>query len=438
MKAKLQKIKAVFVCLLFVLMFFEINYLSVVSIIGLKYPNNKSKDIVTYYLPSGELIPVGDYEWKYIHADFVLSIEPVMDNFLRSTFPDGFIRHKYFPDRHRAQVKLKKIDDFRKESLASVPLVAISSRRGYFESMDYVSSGIDQIITGCALPEPAKLVYEKRQGKARLRPFMSYLAYDLAGGSCRETGMSLAAISEANNLHLYCHNYLLDGKRTDIKEERLVSLLSAGQFFSDLTSHLVCRLDLPANDRLAIINRLATEVDLTYLGQIADQKLTIATCPNSQDEYLPKYLERCRLLSGPMYGLSTWLGYIASGNYSKAELAYQSGSDIGLMMQIINDIADFSEKKPDALADWRAGKMTAPLFFLKKSFPGKEADMSNLARLMVSSGAYASSLTLVKEARELARQSLLQITGGTDHLLCQVLAAGKDNKYFRQLKSLEA
>jgi len=423
--------------LIFLAMFAEINVVSVIPVRGIKF---NGENLVNYYLPSGQEIVLADQESRdIINVDSVMSITPITDSWAFHDFPDGKLRHTYFPERHKTIIKFRKIDEFRKSSLALVPLATWRDKKDYFQAMHQVGLNVDEIITAQILPNSARLLYEKRLDKARLRPFLSTLAYSTAGGEDQNLAAQLAAISETTNLHLYAHNFLLDRKNVGIKDDRLLNLISAGQFFSDLTTKLICDLPIEAESRLQIIKRLANEIDQTYKGQLIDAKLTTANFPGNETEYLSRYQERCRLLSGPMYGFSLWLGYIAAGNNNEAEKAYRAGQAIGLTFQIVNDIADFSDLKSDSLADWKLGKMTVPLYYLLKNRPALNLSEQNIRSEVVSSGAYVISRRLAKEAATQAKERLSRLTTQSlaSRFLLQTLAVAKDNKYFRQLKSLE-
>ena len=435
MKNYLKKVGTFFTVLVFIIMFFEINFLSFVTIMGFKLGKAE------YYLPSGEKINVDDlkdYEYRYISAPFVKAVEPIMDSWMRTDprFADGKFRQTYLPDKRKLNIRLKKIDEFRKEQLMVIPLAAVSHKKDYFESMNYVCGQVDKVISREPLPLIAEKLYNDRRGKARLRPLLSYLAYDLAGGASATTATMLAAISETTNLHLYCHNYLLDDKKLEIKNQRMITLLSGGQFFSDLTTRLICKTKIPNRTKVLILNRLAKEIDLTYLGQIADEELNVKNYPSEEAEYLAAYEKRSVLMSGPMYGFSLWLAYAAVGKFDLAETAYDFGKNLGLTLQIVNDIADLSAKKSDAFADWQKGKVTAPLYYIQKYFPEKTLTRDNLSQLLVNSNAYDSSLELVRAAQEKTRGLLTNLTGDDSHLINRVLMIGKDNKYFRQLKQM--
>jgi|GEM_PF-5322166 geranylgeranyl pyrophosphate synthase len=435
MKKILKKTNSCLVAFLFVLMFFQINLVSLVEIVGVKYPKS-NRDFVEYYLPSGEKINIGSNEFKCLAIPFVLSVEPA-DNFMHDICPDGKYRQKCLPDKHKVVIKFKKVDEFKKEPLAILPLAAFTNKKDYFGAMNYVGECVDKVVSNQPLPIITQNLYAQRQGKARLRPLLSYLAYDLAGGQNSTTAEKLAAISETTNLHLYSHNYLIDGKNLEIQNKRTLTLLSSGQFFADLTTKLICELEIPDTNKVLILNRWAKETDLTYLGQIADVDLNIDNYPKEEDEYLAAYKNRSSLMSGPMYGFSFWLGYVAAGNLKSAEQSYLAGKELGLTLQIINDIADFSTKKSDAFSDWHLGKMTVPLYYLQKyrpEIPLSDLSEENFGSLLIASGAYDSSLELVKASRERTRVLISGLTDDRDHLINRVLAIGKDNKYFRQLK----
>lgn len=441
MKRKLnikQKISAIIMSFMMLAMFFEVGSIQVISVMGFKYPNGIDKDITSYYLPSGEKINLKDQEERDIYnSDFVLQVTPVLDYWMISSLKKDKIERRIPPEPRRI-IKLKKIDDFRKESLAAIPIAVRWNKKDYFREMDYVGHCVDKVIIERPLPDIARKLYAKRQDKARLRPFLSYLAYGLAGGNCPDTAAMLAAVSETTNLHLYCHNFLLDDKRMEADGDRLLNLLAGGQFFSDLTAKLVCESRLKDDAKVLIMKRLADEIDLTCSGQIADRKLNVNCYPNDEAKYLEAYSRRSALMSGAMYGFSVWLGYAAANNENSAALGYDIGKGIGLTLQLINDIADFSLLKEDAFSDWRLGKVTAPLYYLMKFRPNRELSEGNLASEFVSSGAYESSLKLVRVASDQTKALLANLDPlrKEANLLKQVLVVGKDNKYFRQLRSL--
>ncbi len=426
-----------FMSLIFLAMFTEVNVVSVIQVLGLKF---HGQDLINYYLPSGKEIILADGEYRdIVNVDSVMSITPVTDSWAFHDFPDGKMRHTYRPESHKVTIKFRKIDEFRKPpSLAIVPLATWRDKKDYFGSMSQTGLSVDEVITKQVMPESARALYSKRTGKARLRPFLSVLAYHAAGGTDQNLATQLAAISETSNLHLYAHNYLLDNKQLKVSDDRLLNLISGGQFFSDLTTKLICDLSIPAEIRLAIMKRLALEIDRTYAGQVIDARLTTTNFPNDEIEYLSHYQERCRLLSGPMYGFSLWVGYIAAGNTEGAEAAYQAGQAIGLTFQLVNDIADFSSLKSDSLADWKQSKMTAPLYYLIKNRPTLKLSEQNIRSEMVSSGAYRSCRQLAQAAANQAKGCLLKLTVSSpaSRFLLQTLAVAKDNKYFRELKSL--
>jgi len=420
--------------LIFLLMFMEINVTSIITIVGFNW---RGKVLVQYYMPSGKEIVLNDGEWRDIeNVDFVVSDQPVMDNWAWQYYPDGHMRHTCLPDRHDVHLKFRQIDEFREQSLALVPLAVWQDRKDYFKAMKQIGLGVDEIILSQPLPDKSQLLYDKRRDKPRLRPFMAYLAYGLAGGKDHDLGIRLAALSEANNLHLYCHNYLLDNKRSDIQADRLLTLISSGQVYADLCMKLICNLSVDSDTKVVMMSRLAQEIDLTYQGQSLDANLTSKSDVNREEDYLSAYLKRSRLLSGPMYGFSIWSAYIAAGNKTEAENAYQAGQAIGLTFQLVNDIADYSKLKSDSLADWKQDKLTAPFYYLLAS--GQPLSEQNICSQFVQSGAFDSCLALVKTAAREAKDRLVAL-GQSDvygHFLEQSLVVAKDNKFFRDLDSL--
>ena len=427
-------------------MFFQFNFVPVIKVYYAAYLGEDGKEL---FKDNADFVTFGGDTLKFpsklgelqevVGYDSLINYNHTFDSWmLRDTktfhIVNGAIAETYHPDYHKMLVEIRQIDEHKTEKLALLPLAAATGKKSYFEVMRRIGQQVDVVIDSQQIPTFAQEIHSKRRGTNRLRSFMSYLAYSMAGGQNEKIAADLAAVSELTNLHLYCYNYLLDAKYLNIKDNRIVTLVASGQFFADMTTKVLTRSEMDADTKVKILDRLAIELDKTYQGQIADAELTIANCPDTVQPYLQLYADRCGLLSGPMYGFSLWLGYAAVGDYETAELAYQAGYTIGQTVQIMNDIADFSPAKTDYLADWCMEKMTLPLYNLMRFRPELVLTKDNISQAMVASGALQYSLSMAKAWAEQAKDNLGQLPDSPENdLLKQIMVIVKDNRHLRHL-----
>ena len=240
----------------------------------------------------------------------------------------------------------------------------------YFNTMREVSRDVDSVIAYSlkkhSLPG-ANEIFCRRQGKLKLRPFLSHLMYEMCGGG--EYIPTLGAVSEANTLHLYSDNWLIDNKFVGINSAQLTF---ASFVFDDMAKKFVSILNLAPTAELNILGQLYESNRISYAGQVLDtQELQEFNYNNfrNQEEYLCLYKERCMLLNAP-YGFSLWLGSTIAGVDQKyQQTCITLGNYLGTGLQMINDLSDFSPKNPHRYRDLKEGKLTFPIW-LMKSNPG--------------------------------------------------------------------
>lgn len=398
----------------------------------------------TYVLPSGDTLVPADGEIIVLKdIDSIEVISPVMDMFLLRDYDyngvSGWDKYEFGMRRHRPADKkiileFKKLDDFKKEQFIYASLAAVGSKKNYFELMKYVGRRLDAVLAPqlVQMPPGVKELYVNRIGKPRLRPMLSYLGYSFAGDN-ESTADVLSAVSETTNLHLYAFNYLLDNKQQQVSANRLPLLLNAGQMFSDLTLKLLCSSQIEPGCTVQIINRLSQEITRTCRGQLLDSDVSDDFLLAERD-YIGKYITRCSLLSGPMYGFSIWSGMKAGGcDDQLCDVGYSIGYNIGVALQIVNDVSDFSTLKSDHYSDFANNKPTLAVYCLKKQgITGKE----NLTAAIMSSGAFTKSIDLAA-SYSAAADCLINKLPASDEsrALKRVLLITTDNKFIREIKN---
>ncbi|MCX6793049.1 MAG: polyprenyl synthetase family protein [Candidatus Falkowbacteria bacterium] len=442
----------------FLLMFLQLNIEKEIQLYGFHYEGGVyagPKNLVCI-LPSGDTITPPHAEFMTISGyDSVVTVSPVMDSWmLYGEFPVGSGVRGYDKFKNGVQttgraekkvyVVIRNIDEYRKEQFIYAGLAAVSSKKSYFEIMKEVSSEADNILSRkdySVWPITLQNLYSERKEKPKLRVFLSYLSYRVARGEDKSLGYETASISELNNLHLYTHNYLLDNKRLDIKEDRICTLTVGGELFADAVIQAICSLPVSSEKRLAVISKLSSDNASSYQGQLKDsEKLEDNLMP--EDLFIENYKQRCELLSGTMYGWSMWLGAMVSsqGTQADRDIMYQIGYNIGSALQVVNDIGDFSSLKKDSLSDWKSLKATAPVYYMAQACGGVEELSAKtsveIRSYIMSSGAYEKSMKLAKQYRNIARSLIRSLPASEErNQILQTLSAIQTNRYLRSIKN---
>ena len=99
-----------------------------------------------------------------------------------------------------------------------------------------------------------------------------------------------------------------------------------------------------------------------YLGQYIDQSILtdLKILDVSEREYLKQYKNRCQYLDGTQIGVSFTNGSFKNEEGVK-EVIFQIGRSFGIMLQILDDFADFNPQVKE-YSDVKNGKVTYPIF----------------------------------------------------------------------------
>ena len=335
-----------------------------------------------YTTSAGDTIILAPGEKKEIEGVSYRAMMKVLDNWAVNEYYVGYgdwvVTSGPIQPVRKAKFAFKLPDFKHEERIIAASAIPVLRKRNdtdpitssvYFSAMREVSKDVDKIISSSLTTHSlsgTKEIFDRRLGKMKLRPFLSHLMYEICGGSGYTP--TLGAVSEANTLHLYSDNWLIDNKSVGVN---CAKLTLASFAFDDVTRDLVSKLDLVPNDELLVLKTLHESNRVSYTGQVQDtEELVDAKYETlqSQSEFMHAYMKRCMLLNAP-YGFSFWLGSMTAG----ANIKFQSacinlGHCLGAGLQMINDLSDFSPKNPHRFSDLKEGKLTLPIW-LKKSYP---------------------------------------------------------------------
>ena len=221
-----------------------------------------------------------------------------------------------------------------------------------------------------------EIFLRKRRGKPLLRPYLTRMAYESAGGSEWESMGSLFAATELLNISTYQSNMCFDEKHDDwagttANNQFIASMLSLSFALKAVIEQKGIS-EASKVSALALINQVNSEV---YLGQFLDlNKLCIKESERYLAEpesiFIEDYLKRCRLIGSSMFRVATIGAYAVSTAPSHESALFSYLDALGLAGQILNDLADYM---PDAnrpyasqYGDLRMGRMTFPAYILAR------------------------------------------------------------------------
>jgi len=290
-----------------------------------------------------------------------------------------------------------------------------------------------------------------------LRPFLLRCSYGVVGNESEsDDWIYPAAANELFNISTYTANKILEGEKdkSEIKRELITNIIQR-----ELASKILrngCDESkykdiegLIGDTALNGYSEFYRELDLEYNDSY-----------NNFKDSLERYLDRCYNFSGKfLENISKSGGILADADDEQIKNLAKYGKDLGLIVQIMNDVGDFVPPETgafdiekgyqDQYKDITSGKLTYPVLWvleygnkddrkiIDNVIGNKEAkpeQLLNLTEMLVKSGAIDATKNLAKGyARE--ANSHLDIFEKTEHrnslkIMTQVC---RTTKYLRAL-----
>jgi geranylgeranyl pyrophosphate synthase len=300
-----------------------------------------------------------------------------------------------------------------------------------------------------------------------MRPPLSYLVYKALGGQESLESLSpMLAVSELNNYYCYLDNWILDNKNNigqDLGAIRNVTI--ASQILRDLTQSVIEESSASNEQKRRISQRLAETTIKCYEGQFRDLQMTTETIPSypTEQDYLRAYLEKSKLQSGHLYGLSGEIGTVlANASTPEIELSRELCEILGTGIHVSNDLGDFTvfqeqdgSFKPyqDQLADITNDRMTFPAYYVLnhgteqergtiRGIIGREdattTEKLEVSRVIFISGAYAETRKILNSLYHGFKRLVHQLSPCPEkNALGSVGEIIRYNKYLNEFRKLQ-
>lgn len=257
------------------------------------------------------------------------------------------------------------------------------NRADYFRRMEETSVGIDSSIWQALKPlnEQSPELYQtvinipqfkKRVNKKRkLRPFLLRSTYELVGGRDLVVINDFGAAAELLNISTYIDNGIFDNKGNLRDNAAIKNEMIAARVLRDVATRLIREKSGDFG-----LERFLEEVDYQiYVGQYSDlnQFHYSKTEQLSAEQYLELYVQRCYQLTGIFLENICIIGAkLGNTDEETVEKLADLGRNLGIMVQIVNDLGDFvpptesgncdvEKEYQDQYSDLRQGKVTLPL-----------------------------------------------------------------------------
>jgi len=343
----------------------------------------------------------------------------------------------------------------------------------YFEQMRETSELVDNIIFSALEPlkqqnpEMYKSVVtlpEKRRGLPKARAHLARLVY----GICRPNYIKgewadLSASVELELNAMYYRNQFYDKKAGILNREDIIKNSLSADYSRDLAQEVLEKSNYLEKEKLVEILREAdVNCSRGFWIDIFEN-----TYPNMKDCSFDSQIllnnKRLYLMNASFFEKIAQMAVISAGekDFSKIIALSNFGKEYGMIIQGINDIADFvppkenlgtTEKtRSDAYRDIKAQKMTQPIIWLlNNGSPGDKKclrsifeigenatldDLENLTKILVKSGAIDFAKHNVMEFARRAKQNLkTAFLRDERKYLSPMCFMAKRNRYYDALK----
>lgn len=242
-------------------------------------------------------------------------------------------------------------------------------------------------------------ILERRLKFPQLRPIVTRLSYEMAGGKNWQQIVPICAAMELQTMYLYLHNWIFDNKKSlwlgqlrDIRT-KVNNVIIAAAIMRELMAQTIGNAKISHETKEVVEKEFSESISEICYGQYLDINLTINRFDEfkSDEEFLKFYEYKSKILSGNAYRLSGRIGAILAGaGNDKISIISTISELLGVGIHVSNDLGDFAPPnqqnvafgKPyqDQLADIRENRLTLPIYYVLKY--GNPVEKENLLELV--------------------------------------------------------
>lgn len=344
----------------------------------------------------------------------------------------------------------------------------------YFEKMRETSIIVNPLILQALEPlkktsiglhdTVAELPMRRVETSSKARAFLLREAYEFAGASDWERIAPICAAVELELCSMYYVNRVYDDKGGERDENKISSQIMAAKITRDLTTRIIEeQSDKIRADQLGRILHTMNESDLLFeTGQYVDVFENIySRQKNAGFEEMLKLCDRRLYLINAAYfeKISLIGGILAEASQEQLNSLTAFGKNYGLVIQIVNDIADFvppkynlgtSEKLPtDAYSDVKHGKLTYPIIYTLHNGSSKEKDelvgiiekgshvqseeLAELTQLLMRNGSIDFAKKQARAYSRQAKSALKKFSKEKRETLSRMCALAYTNRFYKAL-----
>jgi|GEM_PF-2915260 len=349
----------------------------------------------------------------------------------------------------------------------------------YFQRMEEVSTVVDKLLLDAL--EPLKdnphlynTVSElplKRVGKSKVRAYFVRAVYELCNRDkpLESEWGPLATAVEMELCSMYYANQIYDCKEGKKSPEEIKKNVMATKITRDLAQKVLEPLREVTLGH-ANIERIIGLLNLSDMvvenGQYIDvfQNVYSVSGKLSFEEQVALYEERTHKIDARYFEniaeMSTELAMVSNPGVVNAVRNF--GYHYGMLLQIVNDIADFvppslnqgtpEKLSEDAFSDVKHGKLTYPVIYtlnhgskaeknqlvriIEKGEHANEEELADLTRMLVSNGSIDFATEKAKAHRNKAKKVLRIFSKDKRRPLSKMCVIAQTNKYYKALQSM--
>lgn len=340
----------------------------------------------------------------------------------------------------------------------------------YFEVLSAISKSVHSFIAKKISDGQTQSMIEKmavlpnaRKEKGIMRSLLTKLIFDAL--SKRKANLVPAmALSELSNVYAYLFNIVLDNKNGIYDDEKtemvakINTIAVTAPLFREIYEEVLMGLSISERAKLQLLRDSSAAMARSAQGQETDLELTISKIDqfDTDEEYLDYYIEKSRLQSGYLYGLSAQIGAVmAKASAEETLLAREIGEVIGIGLHMSNDLGDFAvmgegtgfKVYQDQFADLRNGRLSLPIYWVLRhgtaaqkalflaAASGEAFDAAAVLRALHESGAYTACKKLLNRYERQAKALIHQLPESESRSLLSTMASAiRSNKYLVALR----